>query len=230
MINELVKRSYSKRLRIVSGKSTFIKVFLFLCFVRYYFIKLLSSLSGKSYSDISNYNFILDNGLFKFSKKITNNIFNIFASKIVEANKFISVNKWLVFIGIITFICFILRIAYIFAEESEAYTLGCLSLVLGWIVLGLVKYIITVFFASIISINLIMEKIMMFLDFNIVLLLGFLLVSFIAMVLNEKVGINTVLFIIILITISSFSYKTSEIASNKNIVNINMYLEGELNE
>lgn len=103
-------------------------------------------------------------------------------------------------------------------------------LVGGWIVLGLGKYISTVFFASIISINLIMEKIIILLDFKIALLVGFLLVAFIAMILNKKAGINTVIFIIILITLSSLSYKTSDISSEKEIVNINFYLEGELYE
>ena len=230
MINELIKMSYSKRERIVSGKRTFIKVFLFLCLVRYYFINLLCALHGKTYSDISNYNFVLDEGLLKVSKRIANNILTIFSSGTNEANKFIYINKWIVFIAIFAFIAFILWLTYMIIKETEVYVLGCLSLVGGWIVLGLGKYISTVFFASIISINLIMEKIIILLDFKIALLVGFLLVAFIAMILNKKAGINTVIFIIILITLSSLSYKTSDISSEKEIVNINFYLEGELYE
>lgn len=230
MINELVKKSYSKRERIVSGKKTFIKVFLFLCIARYYFINLLSALVGRSYSEISDYNFVLDKGLLKTSQKVATNIFTIFNDEAFKANKVISINKAIVFIAIFVFICFILWLTYMLIKDKEAYVLGCLSLVGGWIVLGLGKYISTVFFASIISINLIMEKTIILLDSNMTLLVGFLLVAFIAMILDKKAGINTVVFIIILITLSSFFYKTSDIGLKKDMVNINSYLEGELNE
>lgn len=230
MINELVKKSYSKRERIVSGKKTFIKVFLFLCIARYYFINLLSALVGRSYSEISNYNFVLDKGLLKTSQKVATNIFTIFNDEAFKANKVILINKVIVFIAIFVFICFVLWLTYMLIKDKEAYVLGCLSLFGGWIVLGLGKYISTVFFASIISINLIMEKTIILLDSNMTLLVGFLLVAFIAMILDKKAGINTVVFIIILITLSSFFYKTSDIGSKKDMVNINLYLEGELNE